>query len=149
MLLWAMTYDAANHAVPTPSHITPLSMFVVEDSAVIRENLIATLEELAPVRVVGCAEEEQSAVVWLEAHRLDCDVVIVDVFLKSGSGLGVLRQRADPENGPSYVVLTNYATEEMRAKCLALGARRVFDKSSDIEALVRYCEDLARQGRGH
>lgn len=140
-------------AAPQPSNArfrtTPLSMFVVEDSAVIRENLIATLEELAPVRVVGCAEEEQSAVLWLQTHRSDCDVVIVDVFLKSGSGLGVLRQRADTANGPSYVVLTNYATAEMRAKCLALGARRVFDKSSDIEALVSYCEDLARQDRSH
>jgi DNA-binding NarL/FixJ family response regulator len=144
-----MTYDAVKLSVPETSHIRPLSMFVVEDSAVIRENLIATLEELAPVRVVGCAEEEQSAVLWLETHRLDCDLVIVDVFLKSGSGLGVLRRRADTAAGPSYVVLTNYATAEMRAKCLALGARRVFDKSSDIEALVSYCEDLARQGRGH
>jgi DNA-binding NarL/FixJ family response regulator len=144
-----MSYDAATQSGPTPLHTATLSMFVVEDSAVIRENLIATLEELAPVRVVGCAEEEQSAVVWLEAHRLDCDVVIVDVFLKSGSGLGVLRGCADATDGPSYVVLTNYATAEMRAKCLALGARRVFDKSSDIEALVRYCEDLARLGRGH
>ena len=123
----------------------PLNMFVIEDSAVIRENLIATLEELAPVRVIGCAEEEQGAVTWLEAHRRDCDVVVVDVFLKSGSGLGVLRRRTGGTMGPSYVVLTNYATPEMREKCLALGALRVFDKSSDIEALVSYCEDLARQ----
>ena len=34
-----------------------LKVFVVEDSAVIRENLIAALEELAPVMVVGIAED--------------------------------------------------------------------------------------------
>jgi DNA-binding NarL/FixJ family response regulator len=41
------------------------------------------------------------------------------------------------------VVLTNYATPEIRAECLALGASRVFDKSSDIEALVSYCNEIA------
>ena len=81
----------------------PLNMFVIEDSAVIRENLIATLEELAPVRVIGCAEEEQGAVTWLEAHRRDCDVVVVDVFLKSGSGLGVLRRRTGGTDRKSVV----------------------------------------------
>jgi DNA-binding NarL/FixJ family response regulator len=41
------------------------------------------------------------------------------------------------------VVLTNYATPEMRSKCLALGADAVFDKSNDIDALIGYCERLA------
>jgi hypothetical protein len=34
--------------------------FIVEDSAVIAENLIATLEELAGVEVVGTAPDEQT-----------------------------------------------------------------------------------------
>ena len=31
----------------------------------------------------------------------------------------------------------------MRRACLALGAERVFDKSTEIDALVQYCADLA------
>ena len=41
------------------------------------------------------------------------------------------------------VVLTNYATDDMRARCLASGADRVFDKSRDIDLLVTYCTALA------
>jgi len=43
-------------------------------------------------------------------------------------------------------VLSNYATPEVRRSCLALGAAQVFDKSHDIEALVRYCQQLSESG---
>lgn len=123
--------------------MTDLRAFIVEDSPVIRENLIAALEELAPVKVVGTAEDEPSAVSWLDSQRNACDIVIIDIFLKRGSGLGVLRAAHDLPRQVSLVVLSNYATVDMRRKCLDLGASRVFDKSSEIEALIVYCGRLA------
>ena len=39
-----------------------IKTYIVEDSQVIRDSLIATLEELVPVSVVGTAEDEGSAV---------------------------------------------------------------------------------------
>ena len=41
------------------------------------------------------------------------------------------------------VVLTNYATPDIRETCRALGADRVFDKSSELEELIAYCERVA------
>ena len=38
--------------------MTQLKAFIVEDSPVIRENLVAALEEMAPIDVVGTAEDE-------------------------------------------------------------------------------------------
>ena len=125
--------------------MSSLRTFIVEDSPVIRENLTAALEELGPVRVVGCAEDEAGAIGWLRRRRDDCELVIVDLFLKRGSGLGVLEAARDLGDGPSLVVLSNHATPEMRRRCLALGADRVFDKSNEIDALVDYCEELARR----
>ena len=121
-----------------------LKTYLVEDSPVIRENLIATLEELGPVRVVGFANSESDALRWLRQPGQPVDLVIIDLFLKGGSGLGVLRG-LQPMRGrrPQLVVLSNYATPDMRQKCLALGADRVFDKSHDIDALVQYCQALA------
>jgi DNA-binding NarL/FixJ family response regulator len=120
-----------------------LNTYIVEDSPVIRENLIATLEELVPVRVVGTAEDEPTALQWLEdtSHRVD--LVIVDIFLKKGSGLGLLRSLLAQPRGFRSVVLSNYTTPDMRRRCLALGADRVFDKSNEIELLIQYCDDLA------
>ncbi|OYU92907.1 MAG: hypothetical protein CFE45_21705 [Burkholderiales bacterium PBB5] len=121
-----------------------LKTYLVEDSPVIRENLIATLEELGPVQVVGSADSEADALSWLLRADPPVDLVIIDLFLHGGSGLGVLRG-LQPLAGrrPQLVVLSNYATPDMRRKCLALGADRVFDKSHDIDALVQYCHQLA------
>jgi len=47
------------------------------------------------------------------------------------------------------VVLSNYATPDMRRKCLELGADRVFDKSNEIDALIQYCGRLAAGETGH
>jgi DNA-binding NarL/FixJ family response regulator len=124
--------------------MTVLKAFIVEDSPVIRENLIAALEELAPIEVVGTAEDEPAAVGWLAAAEAQaCDLVIIDIFLKRGSGMGVLRAAHDLHRPMSLVVLSNYATPDMRRKCLELGASRVFDKSNEIDALILYCVRLA------
>jgi DNA-binding NarL/FixJ family response regulator len=120
-----------------------LKTFIVEDSPVIRESLIATLEELVPVQVVGTAEDELSAVQWLSESANQADLVIIDIFLKAGSGLGVIRAAHKLTQRRSLVVLSNYATADIRRKCLELGADRVFDKSNEIDALISYCGALA------
>jgi len=126
----------------------PLKTYIVEDSPVIRENLIATLEELGPVQVVGMAEDEATAVQWLTRPSNHFDLVIVDIFLKAGSGLGVLRAANALTSRHKVVVLSNYATTDMRRKCLELGADRVFDKSNEIDALILYCDRLASGASG-
>jgi len=118
-----------------------LKTCIVEDSPIILRSLVDALQELAPVQVVATAPDEHTALHWLAQPGHDCDLVIIDVFLKSGSGLGVLRTLAG--GGARRVVLTNYATPEMRSHCLALGADRVFDKSAEVDELIAYCRRLA------
>jgi DNA-binding NarL/FixJ family response regulator len=127
--------------------MTSLTAFIVEDSPVIRENLVAALEEMAPIQVVGTADDEASALRWLGQNA--CDLAIVDIFLKSGSGLGVLKTASLSDRPIKLVVLSNYATPDMRRKCLELGAERVFDKSNEIDALILYCCRLADGSTGH
>ncbi len=117
----------------------PLKTYIVEDSPLIRANLIATLEELAAVAVVGTAEDEATALAWLGNAEHAVDLIIIDIFLKAGSGLGVLRYATGLPRSAKRVVLTNYATVDMRKQCLALGADKVFDKSTELEALIQYC----------
>jgi DNA-binding NarL/FixJ family response regulator len=120
-----------------------LKTYIVEDSAVIRDNLIATLQELSAVDVVGFAEDEHSATAWLSQADNQASLVIVDIFLKHGSGLGVLQSAAHSDSRRKWVVFSNYATPAMRSKCLALGADRLFDKSTEIDALIAYCNRMA------
>jgi DNA-binding NarL/FixJ family response regulator len=116
-----------------------LKAFIVEDSAVIRDSLVAALEELASLRVVGTAEDEAGALSWLADPDHECDIAIVDIFLRRGTGLNVLRALQQAGRATDRVVLTNYATDAIRRHALALGASRVFDKSGEFDALVQHC----------
>ncbi|HEX5126989.1 MAG TPA: response regulator [Rhodocyclaceae bacterium] len=129
--------------------MSELSCYILEDSAVIRENLIATLEEMSPVRVIGSAEDQKTALHWLQNSENHCDVLIADIFLKSGSGLEVLKAVQNLQSVGKRVVLTNYATVDIRRRCLELGADKVFDKSGEIEGLINYCTELANENGSH
>lgn len=116
-----------------------LKTYIVEDNATIRENLVGTLEELAAIDAVGTAETENEAKHWLTVPSNEWDLAIVDLFLKQGSGLGVLEACRQRDPRQKVVVLSNYATPDMRKRCATLGVDAVFDKSNEIDALVDYC----------
>ncbi|MEO6662858.1 MAG: response regulator [Rubrivivax sp.] len=126
-----------------------LRIFIVEDSALILENLIETLEETGPVTVVGSANDESTAVQRLiQSKGAMVQLVIVDLFLKSGSGLGVLRALRQTGSPVRRIVLTNYASPDIRSTCLQLGADRVFDKSAELDELIAYCARLGALSGG-
>ncbi|PZO16437.1 MAG: hypothetical protein DCF26_11640 [Burkholderiales bacterium] len=116
-----------------------LKTFIVEDNKVIYENLVSTLQELTAVEVVGHAVDEHSAVRWLHGEGTSLDLLIIDIFLLSGSGLGVLKAVQEAHLPARTVVLTNYATADIRKRCAVLGADRVFDKSCELDDLIAYC----------
>jgi DNA-binding NarL/FixJ family response regulator len=93
-----------------------LRTYIVEDNATIRENLIGTLEELASVEPVGFAETEEEGKVWLKERAGQWDLAIVDLFLRQGSGLGVLEACRERSPGQKMVVLSNYATPDIRMR---------------------------------
>jgi DNA-binding NarL/FixJ family response regulator len=124
-------------SVPPEKHNMAFRVFIVEDSSTIRDNLIETLKELAQFEPVGTTETEHEAKRWLA--RNDWDLAIMDLFLREGSGLNVLEacRRRRPEQ--KVVVLSNHSSRDVRWRCKQLGADAVFDKSTELEALVEYC----------
>jgi len=116
-----------------------LKTYIVEDNPTIRENLIATLEELTDVEVAGTTDNENEAKVWLNDSQNVWHLAIVDLFLKQGSGLDVLHACRERSPQQKVVVLSNYATADIRKRCAQLGVDAVFDKSNEIDALLAYC----------
>ena len=115
-----------------------LAVFVVEDNAEIQENLVGALEELTCVRVVGGSATEDGALDWI-ARNSGWDMLIVDLFLKGGSGMRLVQrvQRARPDQ--KIIVFSNYVNSSVRKRCAQLGVDAVFDKSTEIDSLVDYC----------
>jgi len=117
----------------------PLATVLVEDSKIIRENLIPALAELADAEVVAIAETASEAITILEGRKHTWELAVVDLFLREGSGLTVLRACQERLPHQRVVVLTNYPTEEMRRRSLDLGADAIFDKSRELDLFFGWC----------
>lgn len=125
-----------------------LRVFLVEDNPVIRENLSESLEELADAHAVAWAGNANDAKAWLETHRSQWDLAVIDLFLEQGSGLDVLINCRERTRQQRAVVLTNYATPIIRERCMALGADAVFDKSDELEEFMRFTQADAPRTSG-
>lgn len=128
--------------------MTLLRVLLIEDSPVIRQNLTEFLEELAPIRVVHWVDAEDEAIRWLSDSGNECELAIIDIFLRRGTGLGVLSAATAMRPHLCLLVLSNSTTSDMRRKCLELGAHAVFDKSNEVEELLAYCGRLANGETG-
>ena len=116
-----------------------LITYLAEDNPTILTNLTETLQEIAAVKVTGSGGTEAEATCWLAQHNGEWHLAILDLFLREGSGLGVLAGCRKRENYQKVVVLTNYATPEIRKRSAELGADAVFDKSSELDGLFAFC----------
>lgn len=116
-----------------------LIAILVEDSRTIRDTLVPALRELGHTQVVAWATTSKEAANALAAWHGEWELIIVDLFLAAGSGLDVLKQVQAREPGQHAIVLSNYATDEMRRQCTELGADGIFDKSTEIDLFLDRC----------
>lgn len=118
----------------------PLKFFLVEDNIIIRENLAETLHEMVGAEVAGTADAQHEATRWLCDPSHEWDVAVIDIFLKQGNGVQVVAALQHRKLQQQHViVLSNYASPEIRSECLRLGADAVFDKSTEIDDLIEFC----------
>jgi DNA-binding NarL/FixJ family response regulator len=107
------------------------TVYVVEDSALVRERLIEMLDGTPGTHVVGAAARADDAIRDILEERPD--VVLLDLKLAQGSGFDVLR--AVHERAPEVTVfmLSSFASDPYRQLAARLGAHDFFDKSSEFE----------------
>ncbi|MEI7784653.1 MAG: response regulator [Betaproteobacteria bacterium] len=115
-------------------------MFIVDDSDALVQALSETLVDLEIARCVGSALSEDDALAWLSAPPEPWDVLVLEPRLQQGNGLTLLDHGRQGQQ--KLLVLTYYASEEMRSYCLARGADAVFDKSTQLVALLGHMEQL-------
>jgi CheY-like chemotaxis protein len=125
-----------------------LRILLIEDSARLRERLIHMLTEAGKMRVTGSAETEAEACQRIDADEYD--VLLVDVELREGSGIGAIRHARrsyDAEHQPLIIVLTNYPLPVVRIRCMAAGADHFLDKMrqfQEVKPLIAAARPLPR-----
>lgn len=123
-----------------------IKTILVEDSEKIRASLIPTMRDLADLEVMAFAETQDEAHELLERYPDSWQLLVIDLFLREGSGLGVLRSCRDRRENQVVLVLTNYPTVEIRRQCAELGADGVFDKSMELDAFFERCMAIQPSG---
>jgi two-component system, NarL family, response regulator DevR len=107
-----------------------MNVFIVEDSASIRQRLAIMLGDIEGVTVVGQADTPGDALEGILRTRPDS--VVLDIQLIGGSGLDVLRKAHPQVPATVFIVLTNQPNPQYRRICMEAGAAYFFDKSSEI-----------------
>jgi two-component system response regulator DevR len=124
----------------------PLRIFLVEDSEILRDRLAETFAAWGKIVMVGHAETEAAAETSL--RTLDWDVLVLDLQLLHGTGLGVLRSLSGHRKpGTVVIVLTNFSIPSYRARSMELGADYFFDKAADFSKLEGVFSELAEKRR--
>ncbi len=119
-----------------------LRVFIVDDSAELLQAVCETLSDLGLARCVGSALTERDAAAWLDAPTEPWDVLVIEPRLAQGNGLALLdrcRQRAPHQK---VLILTHYATDQMRQYCMSQGADGVFDKNVQLVGFLEQLKQL-------
>lgn len=125
-----------------PSSTGDLRVFVVEDSMLVRELLIDNLAQIPGVAVIGFADSEDDAL--LRLHTLACDVLVLDIELKQGNGLSLLRnlRQHQRQMDSLKIIFSNNVSEPYRRLGEQLGVSHFFDKASEFFTLYSLIERM-------
>jgi DNA-binding NarL/FixJ family response regulator len=104
---------------------------IVDDSKLIRDRLVAKLENLSSIGTISQATDMTSAYITFQAEAPD--IVILDIQLPDGSGIDVLSKIKKENSRVIVIMLTNYPYTVIRKRCMELGADYFFDKSTEFE----------------
>ena len=121
--------------------VRALKVFIVEDSASIRERLTELMGEIDGAAVVGFADTPSDAIAGILNTRPDC--VVLDYQLLGGTGVDVLHAVHPKAPSVVFVVLTNHANPQYRRLCQEAGANWFLDKSTEFRKIKGVIAGLA------
>jgi DNA-binding NarL/FixJ family response regulator len=113
-----------------------MKVFIVEDAHQTRKDITDTLASMNDFEIVGEAESVDGARKGI--HSTSPEAIILDISLPDGSGVEILKTIRKWQMQICVVVLTYDPSQELRNKCLELGAAAVFDKLNDFKSAFEF-----------
>ncbi len=121
-----------------------IRVFLVEDLPAMRDLLIDLFTSIGNYQVVGTSSTEAEANLWIDEFPRKWDLLIVDLILAEGSGLGVVsRARLRRQDG-DVVVLSAYGSPGIESHLRRNGVAAVFDKA-DTQAFIDWLDRYSRE----
>lgn len=111
-----------------------LTILIVDDSLIINVRLSNILEEMKSLEKLIHAGSFEEGISLLKKEKPD--IILLDINLPDKSGLELLRIIKVEYPRIKVIMISNYATEQYRNLCNALGAHYFFDKTYDFDKLT-------------
>ena len=118
-----------------------LRVLIADDTAAIRESLSALVGRLDGIEIVGLADTGTKALELIRS--LKPDVATLDIRMPGLNGIKVLENICQEQLPVSVIVMTGLEEAEYRQKCLALGAKHFFHKSTEFEMVIDVLKQYA------
>jgi DNA-binding NarL/FixJ family response regulator len=112
-----------------------IRVIVVDDHPIVRQGIVAVLEDEADMEVVGAFSSAGEAIAQLP--RLAPDVALLDLEMPELDGVEALPQLLEASEGLAVLVFTAYDTEERVLGALRAGARGYLLKGASSEEIAR------------
>jgi DNA-binding NarL/FixJ family response regulator len=125
----------------TSGRFVVMKIMIVENSRIMREVLRVLLSDIAGISVTGefcCAPTAVAGML-----RAPPDVLLLDIDLKVGNGMDVLRVASAQAPAIKVIMVTNHGDQIYRTHCIDAGAYAFYDKSHELDALRRSMRCLA------
>jgi len=112
----------------------PIRLLVVDDHHVVRQGLIALLNIMPEIQVIGEASDGLQAI---EQHRaLRPDVTLMDLQLPKLGGVDAILKIREESPAARFVVLTTFDGDEDIFRALQAGAKAYLLKGMTVEELL-------------
>ena len=119
-----------------------MKVFVVEDSAAVRERLVEMIRDVKDVEVVGEATTYDTAVAGIIGTRPDVAVLDIKLANATGSGIDALIEVRKTLPGIRAIILSNYSSPQHLKASADAGAEYFLDKSIDFERVAEILEQM-------
>lgn len=131
----------------TAGTVTPLRIFLVEDSHAVREQIVENLSDIPGLVFAGFSDTETDALGQLQ--KAFFDVLILDIELKQGNGISLLRSLANTPRLPQNlkIIFSNNVSNAYRRVGEQYGVRYFFDKTSELSKLRGLLELVTQENR--
>ncbi|HQY91321.1 response regulator transcription factor [Caldilinea sp.] len=127
---------------PDPQQPPTIRVVVVEDHPIVRDAIVAALENEADFCVVGQAGDGLSAV--QEVLRCQPDVVVMDIFLPAQSGIAAITAIKEQAPHVHILALTSATDETVFLAALQAGATGYLIKDSQRRDLIEAVRQVAQ-----
>jgi CheY-like chemotaxis protein/anti-sigma regulatory factor (Ser/Thr protein kinase) len=129
----------------------PYRLLIVDDQAVNRTVLAATLKKMLPNAVLTLADGGVTALALLQEQAFD--LVLIDLLMPDLDGMEVVRRTRSDEVHPNrhvpFIALTANVAPDALAQCMAVGMVQVMPKPFNRQGLLRAIQIHAQRAQAN